>query len=177
MTLFSRTDNEVQLYFDCHEKMDRITRMCKYINYEDMSVVITTLGETGLLAKHRIKFGKGWMGKGAEIQGVDYLYGGPKGITIFITISESVDVIDCCIENLKDKKDAICLGLPTDVTYNWFHTSMSWAEWSEERAEERERRAEEEEIMAEMRIGETEMLEEMQAEAEMREALQGQVDY
>jgi hypothetical protein len=97
---------------------------------------------------------------------------GPKGIIIFITISESVDVIDCCIENLKDKKDGIYLGLPTDVTNNWFYTSMSWAEWSEER----ERRAEEEEILAEGRIGEMEMLEEMQMEAEMREALYGQID-
>jgi hypothetical protein len=141
-----------------------------------MSVIITTLGETGLLAKHRIKFGKGWMGRNAKIKGVDYLYAGSKGIIIFITISESVDVIDCCIENLKDKKDGICLGLPTDVTNNWFYTSMSWAEWSEERAEERERREEEEEILAETRIAEMEILEEMQMEAEMREALYGQTD-
>ena len=40
-------------------------------------------------------------------------------------------------------------------------------EWLEERA----RRAEEEEIMVETRLGEMEMLEEMQMEAEMREAL------
>jgi hypothetical protein len=150
--------------------------MCKYINYEDMSVVITTLGETGLLAKHRIKFGKGWMGKGAEIRGVDYLYGGPKGITIFITISESVDVINCCIENLKDKKDGICLGLPKDVTNNWFYTSMSWAEWLENRVEEIAKREEEEEVIAEARLGEMEMMEEMQMEVEMWEALQDQVD-
>ncbi|CAB3997852.1 Hypothetical predicted protein [Paramuricea clavata] len=106
-------------------------------------------------------FGKGWMGRNAEIRGVDCVSGGPKGIIIFITISESVDVIDCCIESTKDTKDEICLGLPTDVTNNWFHTSMSWEGWSEERTEERERPEEEEEIMAEMRIGEMEMLEEM----------------
>jgi hypothetical protein len=41
----------------------------------------------------------------------------------------------------------------------------------EERAEGRARREEEEEILAEARIGEMEMLEEMQMEAEMREAL------
>ena len=70
MTLFRRTDNEVQLYFNCPEKMDRITRMCKYTNYKDMAIIITTIGEGGLEAKHRIKFGKGWMGKGAEIRSV-----------------------------------------------------------------------------------------------------------
>ena len=60
-----------------------------------MSVIITTIGERGLEVKHRIKFGKGWMGRKAEIRGVGYFYGGPKGITIFITISESSDVFDC----------------------------------------------------------------------------------
>ncbi|CAB3991626.1 multidrug resistance-associated 5 isoform X1 [Paramuricea clavata] len=73
---------------------------------------------------------------------------------------------------LESPKGGICLGLPTGVTNDWFHTYRSWAEWSEERA----RRAEEEEILAEARIGEMEMLEEMQMEAEMREALYGQTD-
>ena len=82
-----------------------------------------------------------------------------------------MDVIDYCIENLKEKKDEICFWLLKDVTNNWFHTSMSWAEWSEERAEERAKREEVEEIMAEMRKGEMEMMEEMQAEAEVWEAL------
>ena len=104
------------------------------------------------------------MGRNAEIRGVDYVSGGPKGIINFITISTSVDVIDCCIESTKDAKDGICLGLPTDVTNNRFHTSTSWEEWSEERAEESERRAEEEEIIGEMWMGEMEMLEEMQME-------------
>ena len=173
MTFFRRSNNEVQLYFNCPEKMDRIARMCKYTNYEDMTV-ITTIGEGGLEEKHRIKFGKGWMGRNAEIRGVDYFYGSPKGIIIFITISESVDVIDCRLESPEDR---IYLGLPTDVTNNWFHTSMSWAEWLEERAEERARRAEEEEeILVEARLGEMEMLEEMQAEAGVRETLYGQTD-
>ena len=167
MTFFRRSNNEVQLYFNCPEKMNRIKRLCKYTNCEDMTVIISTIGEKGLVVKHRITFGKGWMGRNAEIRGVDYVSGGPKGINIFITISESVDVIDCQLES---PKDGICLGLPTDVTNKWFHTSMSWAEWLEERAEERARR-EEEEILAEARIREMEMLEEMQMEAKMREAL------
>jgi hypothetical protein len=53
---------------------------------------------------------------------------------------------------------------------------MSWTEWMEERAEERARHAEEEQILMETRIGEMGMLEEMQAEAEVREALYGQTD-
>jgi hypothetical protein len=53
---------------------------------------------------------------------------------------------------------------------------MSWEEWSEEREEERAMRAESEEVIEEACIGEMELLEEMQMEAEMREALQGQVD-
>jgi hypothetical protein len=113
------------------------------------------------------------MGKGAEIRGVDYLYGGPKGITIFITISESVDVFDCCLESPEGR---IYLGIPTGITNNWFYTSMSWAEWLESRAEERAKLEEEEEILVEAQIGVMEMLEEMQMEAETREALQGQVD-
>jgi hypothetical protein len=113
------------------------------------------------------------MGRSAEIRGVDYFYGGPKGIIIFITISETVDVFDCWLESPEDR---IYLDIPTDITNNWFYTSMSWAEWAEERAEKRARRAEEEEILAEARIGEMEMLEEMQMEAEIQEALYGETD-
>jgi hypothetical protein len=53
---------------------------------------------------------------------------------------------------------------------------MSWEEWSEEREERRAIDAENGEVTEEARIGEMEMLEEMLIEAEMREALQGQVD-
>ena len=47
MTLFKRTDNEVQFYFNCPEKMVRITRICKHTNYKDMAIIILTIGETG----------------------------------------------------------------------------------------------------------------------------------
>jgi hypothetical protein len=110
------------MYFNCPEKMDRIERICTYTKYDDMTVIISTIGERGLIAKHRIKFGKGWMGRNAKIRGVDYVSGGPKGIIIFITISESVDVIDCWLESPKDR---IHLGIPTDIVNNWFHTCMS----------------------------------------------------
>ena len=115
-------NNENQMYFNCPEKMDRIERICTYTKYDDMTVIISTIGERGLIAKHRIKFGKGWMGRNAKIRGVDYVSGGPKGIIIFITISESVDVIDCWLESPKDR---IHLGIPTDIVNNWFHTCMS----------------------------------------------------
>jgi hypothetical protein len=155
MTLFRRTDNKVQLYFNCPEKMDRIVRMCRYTGYKDMTVIILTMGGIDIVAKHRIKFGKGWMGRNAEIRGVDYVYG------------------KCWLESPEDR---IHLGTPTDIINNWFHMCMSWEEWSEEREEERAMRAESEEVIEEACIGEMELLEEMQMEAEMREALQGQVD-
>ncbi|CAB4032333.1 Hypothetical predicted protein [Paramuricea clavata] len=110
------------------------------------------------------------MGKGAEIRGVDYLYGGLKGIHILITISESADVIDCW---LKGPKDRIHLGPPTDIINNWFSMCMSWEERSEKREEQRIMDMENEAIIEETRTGEMEMLEEMQMDAEMREALQG----
>jgi hypothetical protein len=173
MTLFRRTDNKVQLYFNCPEKIDRIVRICRYTDYKDMTVIILTMGGIGIVAKHKIKFGKGWMGRNAGIRGVDYVYGGLKGIHILITISESVDVTDCWLESPEDR---IRLGIPTDIINNWFHKCMSWEEWSEEREERRAIDAENGEVTEEARIGEMEMLEEMLIEAEMREALQGQVD-
>ena len=173
MTLFRREDNKVQLYFNCPEKINQIVRMCKYTDYKDITVIISTIGESGLPAKHMIKFGKGWMGKNAEIRGAYYLYGGLKGIHILITISESLDVIDCWLESPEDR---IHIGPPTDIINNWFRMCMSWEEWSEEREERRAIDAEVDETLAEVRIGEMEMLEEIRIEAEMREALQDQVD-
>ena len=173
MTLSRRMDNKVQLYFNCSEKMDRIARMCKHTDYKDMTVIISTMGKIGLIVKHSIKFGKGWMCRNAEIRGAYYLYGGLKGIHILITISESFVVIDCWLESPEDR---IHLGPPTDIINNWFRMCMSWEEWSEEREERRAIDAEADEALAEVRIGEMEMLEEMRMEAEMREALQGQVD-
>jgi hypothetical protein len=96
MTPLRRINSRVKFYFNCPEKMDQIERMCKYTNYKDMTVVISTIGERNLIAKHKIKFGKGWMGRNAGIKGVNYSSGGLKGIRILITISESVDLTDCC---------------------------------------------------------------------------------
>ena len=129
-----RTDSRVKLYFNCPEKMNRIERMCKYTNYEDMTVVISTIGERDLIAKHRIKFWKGWMGKDAGIKGVNYDSGGLKGIHILITISESIDVIDCW---LKSPEGKIHLGEPTDIVYDWFPNSVTVEEFVEGTEENR----------------------------------------
>ena len=117
MTSFIRSNTKVQLYFNCPEKMDRIARMCKETNYEDMTLIISTKNPfTGRQAKHRIRFGKGWMEKDAEIQLVDYIYGGSKGIIIFTTVSDCVEVIDCWLECPRNR---IHLGRPTDFEIGW----------------------------------------------------------
>ena len=56
------------------------------------------------------------MGKDAEIRSVNYLYGGLKGITVFLTISERTTIHKCC---LKSSEDKIYLGKPTDFRYSW----------------------------------------------------------
>jgi hypothetical protein len=140
MTPLRRTDNKVQLYSNCPEKMDHIARMCKYTDYKDMTVIISTIGERDLIAKHRIKFGKGWMGKDAGIKGVNYDSGGLKGIRILIAISESIDVIDCW---LKSPEDRIHLGEPTDIVYDWRPNSVTLTELTEGLEEMRVRHREE----------------------------------
>ena len=140
MTSFRRTDTKVQLYFNCPEKVDSIGRMCKYTNYEDITVIISTIGERDLIAKRRIKFGKGWMGKDAGIKGVNYDSEGLKGIHILIVISESIDVIDCW---LKSPEDRIHLGEPTDIVYDWLPNSITLTELTEGLEEMRARHEEE----------------------------------
>ena len=50
--------------------MDQILRMCEDTNYRDMTLIVSTVGYfSSRSAKHRIKFGKGWMGKDVEISG------------------------------------------------------------------------------------------------------------
>jgi hypothetical protein len=135
MTTLRRTDIRAQLYFNCPEKMNHIKRMCKYTNYKDMTVILSTLSEGGLVAKHRIGFGKGWMGKDAGIKGVSYYSGGLKGIRILITVSESTGVTDCWLESSEDR---IHLGPPTDIVGNWRPNSASLAELVEGIEEMRE---------------------------------------
>ena len=108
---------EVKLYFNCYGRMDHIIRMLKRVDYRDIMFTMEVLCENDGLAKLKVKFGKGWMGKNAEIYKVNNLKGEPKGIMVHITISESTFPYDCCIENLKDKKDVVYLGEPSDIIY------------------------------------------------------------
>ena len=144
MTQPRRINSRVKLYFNCLEKMDQIERMCKHTNYKDMTVIISTIGARNLTAKHRIQFGMGWMGKDIAIKGVSY----NTGIHILITISESVDVIDCWLESPEDR---IHLGEPTDILYDWFLNSVILTELEEGLEEMRVRRREETEEEREMR--------------------------
>ncbi|CAB3979207.1 Hypothetical predicted protein [Paramuricea clavata] len=126
------------------------------------------------------------MGKVAEIQLVGYIYGGPKGIIIFTTVSDCVEVIGCWLECPTNR---IHLGRPTDFEIGW--DVRPWILMEEEREEEEERRAEEEkeeerEMEEEEKCAEAKMEwlmeldeEERRAEAEMeiREAMYGQIGY
>ena len=59
-----RKEERVQLYFNCLEKMDYIERMLKRVDYMDTMFTMEVRGENGP-TKLKVKFGKGWMGKGA----------------------------------------------------------------------------------------------------------------
>ena len=177
MRQFTRREEErVQLYFNCLEKMDYTERMLKRVDYMDTMFTMEVGGENGP-AKLKVKFGKGWMGKGAEIHRVNNLKGEPKGIMVLITISESTYPYDCCIESKKNKKDGICLGIPTGITHLHTHPEvLHIAERQEEAEEMDEIHREVGEISDEILNWEEETLNDMQIEAEMEEALQGQID-
>ena len=121
------------------------------------------------------------MGKYAEIYKVNNLKGEPKGIMVHITISESTFPYDCCIENLKDKKYVVYLGEPSDIIY-----PLTWRPFPTIDEIEKEIEMDEiREIQREVHVGgmsdeilnwEEETLDNMQIEAEMEEALQGQIN-
>jgi hypothetical protein len=178
MRQFRRKENRVQLYFNCSERMDHIERMVKRVDYKDIVFIMEVGGDYGP-AKLKAKFGKGWMGRGAEIYVVNNLGGEPKGITVSITISESTYMYDCYIENQKDRKDRICLGIPDGINYPYIYIHpdlQHMVERREEAEEMDEIRREMKEISNEILNWEEKTLDDMQMDAEMREALQGQVD-
>jgi hypothetical protein len=166
----------VQLYFNCPNKIDNIERMLKRVDYKDIVFIMEVGGDYGP-AKLKVKFGRGWMGKGAEIHAVNNLKGEPKGIRVSITISESTRVYYCRIENQKDKKDKIYLDIPNGINYPFIHPDLRhMAERREESEEMDEIRREINEISNEVLDWEEENLIDMQTDAEVEEALQGQVD-
>ena len=68
---------KIQLYFSCPEKMEWISGFLDSTDRSDMSLVIWKRSWlSGNMAKHEIKFGKGWMGRGGEIQYVRHRYTG-----------------------------------------------------------------------------------------------------
>jgi hypothetical protein len=118
------------------------------------------------------------MGKNAGIYMVNNLKGEPKGIMVYITISESTFPYDCCIEN-KDKKDVVYLGEPSDIIYPFTWRSFPTTDEIEkeiEMDEIREIQREVREISDEILNWEKETLDDMQIEAEMEEALHGQIN-
>jgi hypothetical protein len=54
---------EVKLYFNCPRQMDRIISMLKRVDYRDTMFTMEVLCENDGLAKLKVKFGRGWMGK------------------------------------------------------------------------------------------------------------------
>ena len=159
--------------------MDHIERMLRRVEYKDI-VFIMEIGTGYGPARLKVKFGMGWMGKGAEIHVVNNLRGEPKGIRVSITISEFTQVYYCRIENQKDKKDKIYLDVPNGISYPYarilYPELWRMTERWEEAEEMDEIRREITEISDEILNWEEEMLDDMQIEAEMEEALQGQVD-
>jgi hypothetical protein len=113
------------------------------------------------------------MGKDIEIYRANYPNGEPRCIKVIITISESTDPLNCCIENLKDKGDTVHLGRPTEIS-GIFSNLLRYT--TEELEEIWEIQRETGEIADEILDREEETLDEMRIEAEMREALQGQID-
>jgi hypothetical protein len=114
--------------------MDQILRMCEDTNYRDMTLIVSTVGYfSSRSAKHRIKFGKGWMGKDVEIRLVDYVYGVSKGILVFVTVSARIVVVDCWLENPKGRIH-LAIGSPTDFD-NWYNNPIMFGEEEEDRAE------------------------------------------
>jgi hypothetical protein len=84
------------------------------------------------------------------------------------------------IENRRDKKDGIYLGMSDDISYLYpcilYPRHRRMVERREEAEEMDEIHREVAEISDEVLNWEEEMLYDMQIEAEMEEALQGQVD-
>jgi hypothetical protein len=125
-----------QLYFNCPEKKeDHIERMLRRVEYKDIAFIME-IGTGYGPARLKVKFGMGWMGKGAEIHAVNNLRGEPKGIRVSITISESTRVYYCHIENQKDKKDKIYLDIPNGINYRFIHPDLRHMAKRREEAEE-----------------------------------------
>jgi hypothetical protein len=119
----------VGLVFNCPEKMDYTERMCTRANYED---IVLTIGYTTYkyvetppmyqemlplmpigvrTAVVRVKFGKGWIGKNAEIRRLDPRDEDLEGILVIIRFFDNCESpLRYWIKNLKDTEDKVFLG-------------------------------------------------------------------
>ena len=140
--------------------------MLEQTNYKDITFTYTN-GIIFITMKHKIRFGTGWTGNDAKILGVEYPYGGLKGIVIFITVTGDPSAIcNCCLESPNDK---IYIGLEsTGDAFNWSDpiTHVERLELDREIGE----------IADEILNWDEETLEKMRTEYEAEEALQGQID-
>ena len=99
---------KVGLYFNCPEKMERILRFCEVTEYSDVSLVLVTESiASGLVSKHSIRFGKGWMGRDAGIFPVRSARGDYKGIVVQVSVRGGLWLRECL---LKSSADRIPLG-------------------------------------------------------------------
>jgi hypothetical protein len=117
----------VGLIFRCPERVDRIERVCKRVNYEDIMLALefTTPVFGGILpiptghriAKVNVKLGEGWIGRDAEIRSLKSADNGePYGILVILNISDlTPDIRRCWIKNLKDTEDTVLIGEFEDI--------------------------------------------------------------
>jgi hypothetical protein len=115
--------------------MKQISRLCEETSYSDTVLIVSTENFiANRQAKHRIRFGKGWMGKDAKIQYVYYRHReGIKGIHVLVSISSRALVTNCWLECPTNR---IHLGRPTDSS-GWYSKS-DVLEYEEEEEEEEE---------------------------------------
>jgi hypothetical protein len=94
----------VRLLFNCPEKIDGIVEMFKRIGYKN--IILSMIIDEGFSRKARIRI---TLGKNTRIYTISNLRGELKGVAITVNLLRPITVIDCCIENRKNRKDRICL--------------------------------------------------------------------
>ena len=150
----------IQFYFNCPEKMEYIEKMIKHTNYKDIVFTLVFTGPTGSPAGIRSR-----LGRNVVLWVVGSPYCRRRGIAVCTILSNNIFTIRGCY--LSSPNGMIRLGRPTEIACSWTLQE-----------EEKDRiRREITEISNEVLNWEEEKLIDMQIEAEMEEALQGQADF
>ena len=152
----------IQFYFNCPEKMEYIEKMIKHTNYKDIVFTLVFTGPTGRPAGIR---SRPRLGRNVVLWVVGSSYCRRKGISVCTILSNNIFTIRGCY--LSSPNGMIRLGRPTEIACSWT---------LQEEEKDRTRR-EITEISNEVLNWEEEKLIDMQIEAEMEEALQGQADF